>query len=383
MASSTHVLSSLLVLSLSVLPGEARQDDQWSQTSSLNTITAPLPHLPHQGLLDLPDFSYSALPGDGWCGDSLYLLVLVQSQPEHFKERELIRRTWGSVRAVAGRRVKLVFLLGKYSNYPASRPRPQRWHKKARFSENKISIKSRSLNRNGFFRSSRYHSEKYKTEAIDKLVLLESDLNADIVQGNFLDHSHNLTYKHVMGYKWVSETCGDKPRFVLKTDDNVFVETYHLFNFLTALYGDDPAPSLVCDVVPAGTGSSSLSSTTDNHLLTPKYCSGAAYLITPSLIPKFLRATEEVAPIARDDVYMTGVVREHLGISPFYLNQRYTYELDRPIKWVVSKKTQPLPFIFVVSNSKDSRWPEIVKKLWRKSEVVQHQHQHQHQPFIK
>ena len=86
-----------------------------------------------------------------------------------------------------------------------------------------------------------------------------------------------------------------------------------------------------------------------------QYCSGAAYLITPSLIPKFLRATEEVAPIARDDVYMTGVVREHLGISPFYLNQRYTYELDRPIKWVVSKKTQPLPFIFVVSNSKDSR----------------------------
>ena len=89
--------------------------------------------------------------------------------------------------------------------------------------------------------------------------------------------------------------------------------------------------------------------------MSPQYCSGSAYLITPSLIPKFLRATEEVSPIAQDDVYMTGVVREHLGISPFYLNQRYTYELDRPIKWVLSKKNQPLPFIFVVSNLKDSR----------------------------
>ena len=260
MASSNSVLASLLVLS--ALSSEARQDTHW-QSSSLNTITAPHHH---QGLLDLSEFSYSTVPRGGWCGDTLYLLVLVQSQPEHFKERQLIRRTWGSVRAVGGRRVKLLFLLGKYSASPESRYRPQRWHKKARFSENKISIKSRSLSRNGFFKSSRYHSEKYKTDAIDKLVLLESDLNADIVQGNFVDHSHNLTYKHVMGYRFVSEFCSDKPRFVLKTDDNVFVETYHLFNFLTAVYGDDPAPSLVCDVVPAGTGAA----TTDNHLLTPK-----------------------------------------------------------------------------------------------------------------
>jgi len=373
MATSISVLAFLLLL-ISTVTSDARQQSQWEQ-ASLNTITTRH-HEKQEGLLDLAEFSYSALPGGGWCGDSLYLLVLVQSQPEHFKERQLIRRTWGSVGSVAGRRVKLVFLLGKYSNSPHSRQRPQRWHKKARFSENKISIKSRSLNRNGFFKSNRYHSEKYKTDAIDKLVLLESDLNADIVQGNFVDHSHNLTYKHVMGYKWVTEFCSDKPRFVLKTDDNVFVETYHLFNFLTALYGDHPAPSLVCDVVPAGPGAA----TSDTHLLTPKYCSGSAYLITPSLIPKFLRATEEVSPISLDDVYMTGVVREHLGISPFYLNQRYTYELERPVKWVLSKKNQPLPFIFVVSNSKDSRWPEIVKKLWRKSELVQHQ---QHQQFIK
>ena len=259
MASSTSVLASLLALS--ALSSEARQTSQWQEVSSLNTIRH------HQRLPDLAKFSYSAVPGGGWCGDSLYLLVLVHSQPEHFKERQLIRRTWGSVGEVGGRRVKLVFLLGKYSNSPHGRHRPQRWHKKARFSENKISIKSRSLNRNGFFKSSHYHSEKYKTDAIDKLVLLESDLNADIVQGNFVDHSQNLTYKHVMGYKWVSETCSDKPRFVLKTDDNVFVETYHLFNFLTAVYGDDPAPSLVCDVVPAGTGGGT---STDNHLLTPK-----------------------------------------------------------------------------------------------------------------
>jgi len=375
---SLHSLTTPTLLTiLSVLCSEARIYNDW-EDSGLNSI-ADYPE-PGDGdgdtLLDLTDFSYVRLPGGSWCRDNLYLLVLVHSHPEHFKERELIRRTWGSVTNINGWRVKLVFLLGKYSKPPS---RPPSWHKKARFSENKISIKSRSLNRNGFFRSSHYESEKYKTDAIDKLVLLESDLNDDIVQGNFVDNPQNLTYKHVMGYKWVSQHCVDKPAFVLKTDDNVFVETYHLFNFLTAVYGSDPVAGIVCDVVPAGTGP--LHQTTERSPDSrPKYCNGAAYLITPSLIPKFLRATASVSPITLDDVYMTGLVREYLGISPFYLNQRYTYELDRPIKWVVSNKNQPLPFIFVVSNSKETRWPETVKKLWRKSEQVQHQ---QHQQFIK
>jgi len=357
-----------LLLLLSVLNTKARIYNQWKD-SSLNSITDYEGPGEADRLLDLSPFSYVVTPGGGWCEDSLYLLVLVHSRPEHFKERELIRRTWGSVRNINGWRVKLVFLMGKYFRPPSQ---PPSWHEKARFSENKISIKSRSLNRNGFFRSSRYESEKYKTDAIDKLVLLESDLNDDIVQGNFVDSPQNSTYTHVMGYKWVSERCVDKPAFVLVTADNVFVETYHLFNFLTAVYGSDPVAGLVCDVVPAGTGplQPSLDISQDSR---PKYCSGAAYLITPSLIPKFLTATREVSPISLDDVYMTGLVREYLGISPFYLNQRYTYELDRPISWLVSKKTQPLPFIFVVSNSKDPRWQETVKKLWRKSEQVQHQ----------
>ena len=227
-------LSSTVVILLSSLSSHARIYNEWN-LSSLNSITDY--QEPQDSLLDLPTFSYIRTPGRAWCGDKLYLLVMVHSHPEHFKERELIRRTWGSVRDINGWGVRLVFLLGKYSKPPS---RPLAWHKKARFSENKISIKSRSLNRDGFFRSSQYESEKYKTDAIDKLVLLESDLNDDIVQGNFVDSPQNLTYKHVMGYKWVSQHCADQPSFVLKTDDNVFVETFHLTNFLTAVYGTHP-----------------------------------------------------------------------------------------------------------------------------------------------
>ena len=56
-----------------------------------------------------------------------------------------------------------------------------------------------------------------------------------------------------MGFKWLDEACrASKASFVVKTDDDVFIETYHLFNFVSAIYGSTPKRSLVCDVIPTG-----------------------------------------------------------------------------------------------------------------------------------
>jgi len=348
---------------------------------NINSITAIETTSSNNQLLDLNDFQFVSKPDSSQlCTEKLYLLALIHSKPENFKERELIRQTWGSVGTFNGMDVKIVFLMGQYSQ-PV--PRSLKWHKHKshKTSDNENSIKSRSLNRNGFFKSNKFESDRYKTEAVDSLVKLESSLHNDIIQGNFDDVSRNLTYKHVMGYKWVTEECHHQPTFVLKADDNVFVEMYHLMNFLTAVYGNHPDPSIVCDVIPAGTAPHKPEQSeilkqmkSSKEDLYPKYCSGAAYLITPSLIPSFLKATRDVPPIPLDDIYMMGMVREYLGISPFYLNLRYTYELSRPYKWLKRKNFQPLPFLFVVSDSKDKRnWSEAVKKLWEKSKRIQEQ----------
>ena len=62
-----------------------------------------------------------------------------------------------------------------------------------------------------------------------------------------------MSYKHLMGFKWLDEACGaSKASFVVKADDDVFIETYHLFNFVSAIYGSTPKRSLVCDVIPTG-----------------------------------------------------------------------------------------------------------------------------------
>ena len=72
-------------------------------------------------------------------------------------------------------------------------------------------------------------------------------------------------------------------------------------------------------------------------------------------MPLFLEATKQVFPMSSDDVYLMGFVRDYLGISPFYLNLRYTYETIRPYKWLHSKNFQPLPFLFVVSDAINER----------------------------
>lgn len=348
-------------------------------------------------LLDLDSFKWLSDPISQCSEDKLYFLVLVHTKPDHFQERRLIRETWGSVAALQGWQMRVVFLMGQAAGGGEEEGVKKDKEDEDEEESNSV-LKSRSLHHdNTFFNSNWFDSRLQQADSIDKLVTLESTLQGDIVRGNFLDTTGNQTYKHVMGYKWVVENCkNNQPRFVIKTDDKVFVEIFHLFNFVSAIYGSSPGPSLICDVVPAGTGghrqdrkdrwrtgwqSVQLDQDLDTGLLPhrsyPKYCSGAAYLITPDLMSKFLEATEELPPmdaVIPDDVYMTGMIREYLHISPFYLNLRYSYEQGRARRWLNSLQPfTPLPFIFVVHSviAQNRDWTELARSLWDKTVRIQ------------
>ena len=67
------------------------------------------------------------------------------------------------------------------------------------------------------------------------------------LEGNFIDSSRNASYKHLMGLKWVTDRCGRSdnnnnklPTFLLKTGDDVFIEIFHLEEFVNAIYGQNP-----------------------------------------------------------------------------------------------------------------------------------------------
>lgn len=59
----------------------------------------------------------------------------------------------------------------------------------------------------------------------------ESARFGDILQGGFIDAYRNLTYKHMMGLKWVAEQC-DMFQFVIKVDDDIVFDVFQLRDYL-------------------------------------------------------------------------------------------------------------------------------------------------------
>ena len=66
----------------------------------------------------------------------------------------------------------------------------------------------------------------------------EAAVYNDIIEEDFLDSYHNLTLKSVAMLKWVTLTCfrnnvtSSLPQYVLKVDDDIFVNIERLFNVI-------------------------------------------------------------------------------------------------------------------------------------------------------
>jgi Galactosyltransferase len=107
------------------------------------------------------------------------LLIIVCSGADHADRRTAIRQTWGSSEALSPLKVAIVFALGSKGG-----------------------------------------------DAAQEAVHQEAEQFGDILQGDFEDTYMNLTLKSTMALKYVAAACGGgkkAPRFVMKTDDDIFV----------------------------------------------------------------------------------------------------------------------------------------------------------------
>lgn len=147
-----------------------------------NNVTDIIPvNDTYDQLINIKNFTFKINPQP--CIDypaGLLLMIIVSSRPTNFANRMLIRNTWG--RSVDS--TKVVFLIGEPRN-----------------------------------------------TTVAQKVLNESLVYGDIVQGNFGDAYRNMTYKHVMGLKWVAHHC-PMAKYVLKTDDDMVVNSHALRKFL-------------------------------------------------------------------------------------------------------------------------------------------------------
>ena len=256
------------------------------------------------------------------CNDKdIFLIVYVHSAPNHHKRRSVIRQTWGSGKYYT-QKIKVVFVMGRTND----------------------------------------------GVEVQNALEYESDVYRDIVQEDFLDSYHNLTYKGIAALKWVSNYCSHA-KFVLKTDDDIFVNMFTLLRHMKSLYtlkanSDSLLMCLVwyrMKVMRTGKWKVPKSEFKDDYY--PTYCSGSAFIMSVNVAIAMHRVSYDVPFFWVDDFYITGLLPLKAG-NIKHKQFMSTYVLDGTK--LKEKFTGPQWYSYIFSHVHDldavqAVWAELVK----------------------
>ncbi|XP_055587075.1 uncharacterized protein LOC129739590 [Uranotaenia lowii] len=201
-----------------------------------------------------------------------------------------------------------------------------------------------------------------REEELDEMqmkILNESEVYGDIIQESFIDSYNNLTLKTIMMLKWAINNCNGRVKFIMKCDDDTFVNvpnllqvllggTVPLYNASLAFYDSltvavksnkNRLPEtkrlltgfLFCGVKPIADTSSKWYS--PNYMYNkeyyPNYLSGTAYLMNLDAAKLLYRASLTTPIFHLEDVYLTGIVADrvklHRSHHPLFF---YSYTKD-------------------------------------------------------
>ncbi|KAH0540256.1 beta-1,3-galactosyltransferase 5-like [Cotesia glomerata] len=216
-------------------------------------------------------------------GKNMNLVIVVTSAPSHIEARTAIRQTWGHF----GQRtdVSIVFILGTTND-----------HK------------------------------------LEKLLQYEQKLYADIIRGRFIDSYNNLTLKTISSLEWKDTFCLDA-KFLLKTDDDMFINVPRLLSFIKAhdtetnvIYG-----RLAKNWKPIRNKKSKyyVSLEQFKQKVFPDFTTGPAYLLSKDVVHKLYEAALNQTYLKLEDVFTTGIVAHKIGIKRIhvseFLNKKISY----------------------------------------------------------
>uniref|UniRef100_UPI00398F009F UDP-GlcNAc:betaGal beta-1,3-N-acetylglucosaminyltransferase 7, like n=1 Tax=Pristiophorus japonicus TaxID=55135 RepID=UPI00398F009F len=214
------------------------------------------------------------------CAGRTHLLIVVKSAIEQHDRRDAVRRTWGRERggkAEGAGGVRTLFLLGA----PAA----------------------------GKDRRN-----------LQKLLEYEDRLFGDILQWDFMDTFFNLTLKEVNFLRWFGVYCRHT-RFVFKGDDDVFVNTDNVLEFLAA-QADGPrrddlfVGDIISRALPIRNHQSKYFIPRQLHDQPyPPYAGGGGFLMAGPLARRLATASEAVQLYPIDDVYL-GMCLQKVGVEP-------------------------------------------------------------------
>lgn len=208
-------------------------------------------------------------------GKNIQLLVAITSAPSHESSRMAIRQTWGHY--TQRRDVAVAFMLGSTANA--------------------------TLN-----------------ERIEE----EQFIYGDIIKGKFIDTYDNLTLKTISMLEWIDNYC-PKASFVLKTDDDMFINVSRLLYFINkhnpeqrAIYG-----RLAKKWKPIRNKKSKYYISTRQYKpsLFPDFTTGPAYLFPARLSKELYLAALNHTYFKLEDVFVTGIVANSLKIKRVHASE--------------------------------------------------------------
>lgn len=210
------------------------------------------------------------------CKEPPFLLLAVKSLVPHFDRRQAIRESWGRAGVIANRTVVTIFLLG---NATAGDHHPDL---------------------SGMLQ---YESTRYK----------------DLIQWDYRDSFFNLTVKEVLFLDWIQTRCSGA-QFIFKGDDDVFVNTYRILDFLKGLSGPKARDLFVGDVI---TNAGPHRDKKVKYFIPesmyvgtyPPYAGGGGYLYSGEIAARLHNVSQHVTLYPIDDVY-TGMCLRKLGLAP-------------------------------------------------------------------
>ena len=258
-----------------------------STTTTTTTTTAAPPTTPYVNkdatrYIYLPGHTVSVSEKCPDFGKFMELFIVIMSAPSHFEARTAIRQTWGHF----GQRkdIGIVFLLGATND--------------AKFETN--------LER-------------------------EQDMYGDIIRGRFIDSYTNLTLKTISMLEWVDTYCSEV-RFVLKTDDDMFINVPRLMAFVNKhkLFKNVIFGKVAKKWKPVRAKSSKyfVSKLQYPGVFYPDFCTGPAYLMSNDVVNKLYEGALNESFLKLEDVFATGIVASKLGIKRLLANEFFNRKIS-------------------------------------------------------
>lgn len=215
-------------------------------------------------------------------------LVFILSAVGNLAERRAIRMTWASPAVQKGNRgvaVRLAFLLGTAKNL-----------------------------------------------SVQASVVQEAEKHNDLIQADFVDSYQNLTFKSMLMLKWTSEYCADRVHFLLKTDDDMYINLANLLQSASkfpisknVMYG-----YLFRKANPERNAAAKwfVPKSQFPGKVFPDYLSGTSYVMSADAVSKLYKASMEKPFMTMEDIFITGICASAAGIRRLQA-KGFTY-LKRP-----------------------------------------------------